>query len=184
MNRWTAGGSIEIAASAAEVYELVSDVTGCGAWTAETTGARWLDGTTGPVVGGRFVGWNQNGWHRWWTRRRVLGRPRRRLTPVPRWDRLGAFGACLGLTWGADLGPAQVAALADPPDHPARASAPSPAPSTPRSGRATARGCAGADVGGFLAQRDCGAGRPRRADRIRTRGRRYMNLAARGMLPT
>ena len=71
MNRWTAEGSIEIAASAAEVYDLVSDVTGYGAWTAETTGARWLDGSTGPVVGGRFVGRNQNGWHRWSTWCRV-----------------------------------------------------------------------------------------------------------------
>jgi hypothetical protein len=67
MNRWTAEGSIEIAASAAEIYDLVSDVTGYGAWTAETTRARWLHGATGPVVGGRFVGWNQNSWHRWWT---------------------------------------------------------------------------------------------------------------------
>jgi len=55
-----------IAAPAAVVYDLLSDLPRMGEWSPESTGGRWLAGG-GPVTGGRFVGRNQTRRHRWST---------------------------------------------------------------------------------------------------------------------
>ncbi|GGX20412.1 SRPBCC family protein [Streptomyces noursei] len=64
-------GSVTIHATAAQVYEVVSDPTAMARFAEETYRARWLDGGTRAVVGARFQGWNRNGLRRWATRCRV-----------------------------------------------------------------------------------------------------------------
>jgi uncharacterized protein YndB with AHSA1/START domain len=59
--------SREIAAPAAQVWGLLSDLPRMGEWSPENTGGRWIRGATGPEVGARFHGWNANGWRRWRT---------------------------------------------------------------------------------------------------------------------
>jgi hypothetical protein len=56
-----------IAAPAAALYEMVSDVTRMGSWSPETTSCHWIGGATGPAVGARFKGTNKRGWRRWQT---------------------------------------------------------------------------------------------------------------------
>jgi len=63
--------SIDVAAPAEVVWDLVSDVTRSGEWSPESTGGRWLGGATGPAPGARFVGFNRHGIVRWVTRCRV-----------------------------------------------------------------------------------------------------------------
>jgi hypothetical protein len=48
--------TVHFAAPAAEVWDLVSDVTRIGEFSPETFEARWLDGATGPRAGARFRG--------------------------------------------------------------------------------------------------------------------------------
>ncbi len=57
--------SVVVAASAEELWTLVTDVTRTGEWSPENTGAVWLDGATGPVVGARFKGTNRRGRTKW-----------------------------------------------------------------------------------------------------------------------
>ncbi len=57
----------DIAADAARVWGLVSDVTRMGSWSPETTSCRWLGGADGPAVGARFRGSNRKGMRRWST---------------------------------------------------------------------------------------------------------------------
>ncbi len=59
--------SREIAAPAAKVWAMVSDVTRVGEWSPETVSAEWLKGATGPVVGARFTGTNRNEKKSWKT---------------------------------------------------------------------------------------------------------------------
>lgn len=56
-----------IRADAGELYDLVSDLPRMGEWSPENTGGRWVNGAAGPVVGARFKGTNQSGWHKWKT---------------------------------------------------------------------------------------------------------------------
>jgi uncharacterized protein YndB with AHSA1/START domain len=52
------------------VWSLVSDVTNIGRFSPETFDAEWLDGATGPAVGGRFRGHVRRNGKRWlvyWT---------------------------------------------------------------------------------------------------------------------
>jgi uncharacterized protein YndB with AHSA1/START domain len=71
--------TVEIAAPAEAVWELVTDITRMGEWSPEATGGSWRHGATGPAPGARFVGSNRHGWARWWTHCRVVEceRPRR-----------------------------------------------------------------------------------------------------------
>ena len=62
----------EMAAPAGAVWALVSDVTRMGEWSPETSAAEWTGGADGPVVGARFKGHNQRGWHRWSSRAVVV----------------------------------------------------------------------------------------------------------------
>src|SRR3954469_2854321 len=54
------------------VYDLVSDVTRMGEWSPETVRCEWLDGASGPGVGGRLQGANQRGRARWSARPPVV----------------------------------------------------------------------------------------------------------------
>jgi len=73
MKKGTRGEArIHLSAPPEKVYELVSDVTRMGEWSPETRKCRWLDGATGPAVGARFKGTNQNKFVRWSTTPRVV----------------------------------------------------------------------------------------------------------------
>ena len=63
---------IHIDAPPAVVWAIVTDVAGMGRLSPECTGGRWLDGGTGPTVGGRFKGTNRRGWMRWSTTNTVV----------------------------------------------------------------------------------------------------------------
>ncbi|MDA3038930.1 MAG: SRPBCC family protein [Actinomycetota bacterium] len=56
--------SIQIDATAEQVYDTVSDLTRMGEWSPENCGGRWLDGGAG-AVGDRFEGDNQLGDRKW-----------------------------------------------------------------------------------------------------------------------
>lgn len=59
--------SKEMSAPAAQVWEMVSDVTRMGEWSPETTKAAWTGGADGPAVGAKFRGSNRNGKKSWKT---------------------------------------------------------------------------------------------------------------------
>jgi hypothetical protein len=63
----SASGRIEVKASPAQVYALVSDLGVVAELSDEYTGHRWLGGASGPAVGARFRGSNKNGFRRWST---------------------------------------------------------------------------------------------------------------------
>jgi len=58
---------ITIAASPERVFALVSDLALMGSWSPENTGGQWLDGATGPQLGARFEGTNENDGDTWST---------------------------------------------------------------------------------------------------------------------
>jgi hypothetical protein len=58
--------------TAAELYEMVSDVTRMGQWSPETVKCGWIGGATGPAVGARFKGTNKRGLLRWSTKPKVV----------------------------------------------------------------------------------------------------------------
>lgn len=73
MRQGTRGeASLEIRATAEQVYDTISDITRVPEWSPECVGGRWLDGATGPVVGARFEGRNRRGMARWRTRPKVV----------------------------------------------------------------------------------------------------------------
>jgi hypothetical protein len=87
--------SIEISASPADVYALVSDLPRMGELSPENAGGRWLGDPQGPEVGARFRGRNRNGWRRWSTTATVTAAdPGREFTfdvaelvvPISRWS--------------------------------------------------------------------------------------------------
>jgi Polyketide cyclase / dehydrase and lipid transport len=53
--------SLEVAASAEKLWQLISDVSRMGAWSQETLRAEWVGGATGPAVGARFRSYGK-GW--------------------------------------------------------------------------------------------------------------------------
>jgi uncharacterized protein YndB with AHSA1/START domain len=59
--------SIDIAAPAQTLYEMVSDVTRMPEWSPEQSAAKWVGGAAGPAVGAKFRGTNRNGIRRWST---------------------------------------------------------------------------------------------------------------------
>ncbi|HUI49389.1 MAG TPA: SRPBCC family protein [Acidimicrobiia bacterium] len=48
--------TVHMAASAGDIWDLLSDVTRIGRYSPETFEGEWLDGATGPAVGVRFRG--------------------------------------------------------------------------------------------------------------------------------
>jgi hypothetical protein len=63
--------SVDVAAPAERVWQLVSDLPGMGAFSPENRGGRWVEGN-GPRVGAVFVGHNGAGRRRWSTRSTVV----------------------------------------------------------------------------------------------------------------
>jgi uncharacterized protein YndB with AHSA1/START domain len=59
--------SREIAAPAAQVYAMVSDLARMGEWSNENTGGSWLGDATEAAPGARFRGRNRNGLRAWRT---------------------------------------------------------------------------------------------------------------------
>jgi hypothetical protein len=57
--------SIEIRATPQAVWDLISDITRMGEWSPECVRAEWADGTTEPVLGARFHGYNRKGEIEW-----------------------------------------------------------------------------------------------------------------------
>ncbi len=72
--------SVRIEAAPDKVWDLVADVTLMGAWSPETTKARWLapTGARAPAVGARFRGANKRGIVRWSTTCEVIAADRGR----------------------------------------------------------------------------------------------------------
>ncbi len=61
-----------IAASPAEVYAALTDITRMGEWSPETIRAEWKDGATEAAVGATFTGHNRNGDKEWTTEAEVV----------------------------------------------------------------------------------------------------------------
>jgi uncharacterized protein YndB with AHSA1/START domain len=59
--------SQKIAAPAAQVWELVSDLTRMGQWSPENQGGSWSRGASAPALGAVFRGRNKSGVRRWST---------------------------------------------------------------------------------------------------------------------
>ena len=57
----------EVAAPPDRVWELIADVSQMGRWSPETESCEWIGGASGPVVGARFRGRNENEGKRWST---------------------------------------------------------------------------------------------------------------------
>ncbi|MCW2616832.1 MAG: hypothetical protein JWN08_3826 [Frankiales bacterium] len=64
--------SVDVAAPASRVWELVSDLPGMGAFSPESTGGAWAGGAGGPSVGAVFRGTNAQGSRTWSTRSTVV----------------------------------------------------------------------------------------------------------------
>jgi uncharacterized protein YndB with AHSA1/START domain len=60
--------SIHVAAPPEVVWDLVSDLDNIRSWSPECYRVRWTGKPTGPVVGAKFLGFNRQGWRRWFTR--------------------------------------------------------------------------------------------------------------------
>ena len=56
-----------VAADAALLYDMVSDLTKMGEWRPENRGGKWIGGSSGPANGAKFRGNNKSGWRRWQT---------------------------------------------------------------------------------------------------------------------
>ncbi len=52
--------SIDVASTPEALYDLVADVTNMGRWSPENYRTEWVEGATGPRVGAKFKGWNQD----------------------------------------------------------------------------------------------------------------------------
>ncbi|MCT2586416.1 SRPBCC family protein [Actinophytocola gossypii] len=63
----SASARTAIAAPAATVYALVTDIPNLSAVTPEFERGTWLDGAVEAAVGARFAGRNRRGWLRWST---------------------------------------------------------------------------------------------------------------------
>lgn len=64
--------SRDIAASAEDVYEAISNITRMGEWSEECYACEWHEGFLGPRIGARFDGHNRNGEHEWTTQGTVV----------------------------------------------------------------------------------------------------------------
>jgi uncharacterized protein YndB with AHSA1/START domain len=67
--------SVVIEAPAERIYALVADMPRMGEWSPECQRVEWLEGSTGPAEGAKFIGHNQGGPRgllKWSRRGRVL----------------------------------------------------------------------------------------------------------------
>jgi carbon monoxide dehydrogenase subunit G len=92
--------SIDVEAPAQRVWELVSDLTGMGRFSPESTGGRWRRGATGPAVGARFQGSNRAGWRRWGTTVEVV-----RCVPGSAFAFTAAAAGMVAAEWAYDIEP-------------------------------------------------------------------------------
>jgi uncharacterized protein YndB with AHSA1/START domain len=75
--------STTIQAPAAQVYEMLADLTRMGEWSPETHRVKWLGGDSAPRPGAKFRGYNRIGPIRWFTTGTVVtAEPPKELT----WD--------------------------------------------------------------------------------------------------
>ncbi|WKX68874.1 SRPBCC family protein [Streptomyces sp. XD-27] len=91
-----AAGTVDIRATPAETYRVISDPPTMIRFAEEAHRARWLGGAEAPAVGARFRGYNRNGLRRWSTTCRVTDAdPGRRFAyevaaalgiPISRWQ--------------------------------------------------------------------------------------------------
>ncbi|MFI6603163.1 SRPBCC family protein [Nonomuraea sp. NPDC050536] len=72
MSEPNASASIEIAAPAERVYDVITDLANLASWNAECLSARWIGPVKEARLGARFVGGNRNGGRRWSTRCTVI----------------------------------------------------------------------------------------------------------------
>lgn len=94
--------TVRIGASPALVWSLVTDLPRMGEFSPENAGGRWIGGATGPALGARFRGVNENGSLHWWTRVRVVEfEPERLFT----FDVRSPFGVRVS-RWSYELRPA------------------------------------------------------------------------------
>ncbi|HEY2223620.1 SRPBCC family protein [Actinomycetospora sp.] len=100
MSEPTASASVTVAASAEQVYALVSDLPRMGRWSPENTGGRWIGQQRGPAAGARFVGTNK-GARRWWPTTTVVtdANPGRRFAFVTQ------LGPLTAAEWAYDIAP-------------------------------------------------------------------------------
>ena len=68
----TISRSIDVAAPAERVWELVSDLPRMGEYSPENRGGSWSGGATGPALGAVFRGRNRSGRRSWSTRSEVV----------------------------------------------------------------------------------------------------------------
>lgn len=59
---------MHVDASTEEVWAVVSDLDRLREWSPECYRVRWVGQPRGPEVGARFLGFNRQGWKRWFTR--------------------------------------------------------------------------------------------------------------------
>jgi len=98
----TISRSVFVAAEAAAIWPMISDLPRMGELSPENAGGHWVDGT-GPALGARFRGTNQNGRLRWWTRVRVMAcEPGRRFA----FDVRTPFGSRVS-RWAYEIVPAE-----------------------------------------------------------------------------
>jgi uncharacterized protein YndB with AHSA1/START domain len=64
--------SRDIAASPADVYAAISDVTRMGEWSEECHTCEWHDGVDASTIGATFDGHNRNGDHDWTSQGKVI----------------------------------------------------------------------------------------------------------------
>ena len=64
----TVARTVDVAAPAERVWQLVSDLPAMGRLSPENAGGRWSGSAPGPAVGAVFVGRNARGLRRWSTR--------------------------------------------------------------------------------------------------------------------
>lgn len=89
---WELSASVNVDAPAADVYDLVSDITRMGEWSPECVGGAWVSATPGQV-GARFHGYNQDGPAAWTSESEVI---------EAAWPRAFAFSVLRFRTGGQD----------------------------------------------------------------------------------
>ena len=92
--------SREIKAPPMAVWSAISDVTRMGEWSPECHTCEWQEGSTGPVVGARFLGHNRNGEHEWTTEAEVT-----ESVPGERFAFDGVFGDLRFSRWAYVIEP-------------------------------------------------------------------------------
>lgn len=90
--------SVHVDAPPDQVWDIVADLDNISRWSPECYRVRWTGKPTGAVAGAKFLGFNKQGWKRWFTRNVVEEvSPPERLTFLTRDN---------GTRWSFQLEPA------------------------------------------------------------------------------